>query len=42
MLKEGAVNDTDAVVEVGEVAEPIVGALAGPLVAPAEELRIGM
>jgi hypothetical protein len=36
------VNVTLAVVEVGEVALPIVGAVEGPLVAPAEELRIGM
>lgn len=41
--KVGAVNDTDTDVPVpSSVAVPIVGALAGPLVAPADELRIGI
>ena len=41
--KVGAVNDTDTDVPVpSSVAVPIVGAVAGPLVAPADELRIGM
>ena len=39
--KEGAVKVTDAEA-FPAVAVPIVGAVAGPLVAPAEELRIGM
>jgi hypothetical protein len=40
--KEGALNVTLAVVEVGEVALPIVGALAGPLVEPAADVLIGI
>jgi hypothetical protein len=39
--KLGAVNVTDAEA-LPAVAVPIVGALAGPLVEPDEELRIGM
>jgi hypothetical protein len=41
LLKLGAVKVTDAFASPA-VAVPIVGALAGPLVAPADELRIGI
>ena len=42
MLKEGAVKGTETTPDEPPEAEPIVGALEGPLVAPADELRIGM
>ncbi len=42
LLKPGGVNDTLAVVAVGDVAEPIVGAEGTPLVDPDDELRIGI
>jgi hypothetical protein len=41
LLKLGAVNVTDALA-LPAVAVPIVGAVEGPLVEPADELRIGM
>ena len=41
LLNEGAVNVTLAVVDVGDVADPIVGAVDGPLVEPCAP-RIGM
>jgi hypothetical protein len=39
---EGAVNVTLAVVDVGDVAVPIVGALGAPFAAPALLPRIGI
>jgi hypothetical protein len=40
--KLGAVNVTDIAPPPPSVAVPIVGALAGPLVAPAEDVLIGI
>jgi len=42
LLNEGAVNVTLAVVEVGEVAVPIVGTPGAPFAAPALLPRIGI
>jgi hypothetical protein len=42
LLNEGAVNDTDTTPPDPPDADPIVGAVAGPLVEPDEELRIGI
>jgi hypothetical protein len=41
LLNEGAVNATDTTPDEPPDADPIVGALAGPLVEPCE-VRIGM
>jgi hypothetical protein len=42
LLNEGAVNDTDTTPPEPPDAAPIVGTVAGPLVEPDEELRIGI
>ena len=40
--KLGAVKETDTTPEEPPEAEPIVGAVEGPLVEPADELKIGI